>query len=61
MEELAALCESEVVAATRDRLASRYRTLIGVEPARRGELRAKLEGIRESGHRSVEDILAALR
>lgn len=60
MEELAEVCETEVIPAMRGRLAARYATLIGVEPSLRGELRARLEIIRVSGDRSVRDIIEEL-
>lgn len=57
LEELASVCEAEAVPGVRDRLAERYRTLIGVGPHLRGVLRAGLATIRESGHRSVRDVI----
>lgn len=57
LEELASACEAEAVPGIRNRLAERYRKLIGVGPHLRGALRAELATILESGHRSLRDVV----
>jgi hypothetical protein len=56
LADLALLAENHQCAPIRERLRKQYRNVVGVDPEKRGELRAALARISAGGGAAVEDV-----